>query len=58
MHLVVCFQSTIGPVLHGVSWCYDNPNNNRKSSRVNSELGRHDVVIEAWCLCQASRRGV
>lgn len=46
-HLVVCFQCS---VLHGVSWCCDNPNNNNnnnKSSRVNDKLESHD---EVWCL--------
>lgn len=43
MHLAVCFQSTISPVLHGVSWCYEN---NNQSSRVNFMLERHEVVIE------------
>lgn len=37
-HLVVYFQSS---ALHGVSWCYDNPNNNSGSSRVNDKLERH-----------------
>lgn len=46
-HLVVCFQNS---ALRGVSWCYDNPNNNNESSRVNDELERHDAVMEAWCL--------
>lgn len=46
-HFVVCSQSS---VLHGVSQCYNNPNNNSRSSRVNDKFERHDVVIEVWCL--------
>lgn len=46
-NLVVCFQSS---ALHGVSRCYDNANDNNKSSRVNDKLERHDAVIGVWCL--------
>lgn len=59
MHLV-CLQSS---VLHGVSWCCDNPNNNNnnnnlKSSRVDCKLERHDVVTEAWCLSGLQEQGL
>lgn len=49
-HLVVCFQSS---VLHGVSWCYDSPSNNRSS------MISWSGVMQWWKsgVCQAPMSG-